>query len=148
MVEEWKQKYLLLAPVSGKFVYTGFLQENQQLQANQVIGFITNESNQYFVEMTIPQTNFGKVKPGQDVLLKFASYPAQEFGSVKGRIEYIKNIPSDSGYLAKVSLPEVLTTNYKKTIFFTEGLTAKAEIITEKKRLSDRFMSGFRNLIK
>lgn len=148
MVEEWKQKYLLLAPVSGKFVYTGFLQENQQLQANQVIGFITNESNQYFVEMTIPQTNFGKVKPGQDVLLKFASYPAQEFGSVKGRIEYIKNIPSDSGYLAKVSLPEGLTTNYKKTILFTEGLMAQAEIITEKKRLSDRFMSGFRNLIK
>ncbi|HWR34068.1 MAG TPA: HlyD family efflux transporter periplasmic adaptor subunit [Chitinophagaceae bacterium] len=147
-VEEWKQKYLLLAPVNGKFVYAGFLDENQQLQAGEVIGFITNETNQYFVEMLIPQTNFGKVKPGQNVLLKFPSYPAQEFGSVKGRIEYIKNMPSDSGYLAKVSLPEGLMTNYKKIILFTEGLMAQAEIITEKKRLSDRFMSGFKNLIK
>ena len=148
ILEDWKQKYLLLAPVSGKFVYTSFLNENQQLQAGQIIGFITNESNQYFVEMLIPQTNFGKVKPGQDVLLKFISYPAQEFGSVKGRIEYIKNIPSDSGYLAKVSLPHGLITSYKKTILFTEGLMAQAEIITEKKRLSDRFIGGFKNLIK
>lgn len=147
-VEEWKQKYLLPAPVSGKFVYAGFLDENQQLQTGQVIGFITNETNKYYVEMLIPQTNFGKVKPEQEVLLKFPSYPAQEFGSVKGKIEYIKNIPSDSGYLAKVSLPEGLVTNYKKTILFTEGLMAQAEIITEKKRLSDRFMSGFKNLIK
>lgn len=147
-VEEWKQKYLLLAPVHGKFVYASFLNENQQLQTGQIIGFITNESNQYFVEMLIPQTNFGKVKPGQQVLLKFTSYPAQEFGSVVGRIEYIKNIPSDSGYLAKVSLPHGLMTNYKKSILFSEGLQAQAEIITEKKRLSDRFMSGFKNLIK
>jgi multidrug resistance efflux pump len=148
IMEDWKQKYLLIAPVSGKLEYTSFLEENQQLQANQVIAFITNATSQYYVEMLIPQTNFGKVKAGQDVLLKFTSYPAQEFGSVKGRIEYIKNIPSDSGYLAKVSLPDGLITNYKKTILFTEGLMAKAEIITEKKRLSDRFMSGFRNLIK
>ena len=147
-VEDWKQKFLLLAPVSGKFVYASFLNENQQLQAGQTIGFITNESNQYFVEMLIPQTNFGKVKPGQEVLLKFSSYPAQEFGSVKGRIDYIKSIPSDSGYSAKVSLPEGLVTNYKKTILFMEGLIAQAEIITEKRRLSDRFISGFKNLIK
>jgi multidrug resistance efflux pump len=147
-VEEWKRKYLLIAPVSGKFINAGFLNKNQQLQAGQTIGYITNESSQYFVEMQIPQTNFGKVKPGQEVLLKFTSYPAQEFGSVKGKIEYIKNIPSDSGYLAKVSLPEGLLTNYKKNILFTEGLLAHAEIITEKKRLSDRFISGFSNLIK
>ena len=148
MVEEWKQKYLLIAPVNGKFVYAGFLEENQQLQANQTIGFITNESNSYFVEMLIPQTNFGKVRPGQDVLLKFPSYPSQEFGSVKGKIEYIKTIPVDSGYLAKVLLPNGLITNYKKTLFFTQGMVAQAEIITEKRRLSDRFIKGLRDLVE
>ncbi len=98
--------------------------------------------------MLIPQTNFGKVKPGQEVLLKFPSYPAQEFGSVKARIEFIKNIPSDSGYLAKVALPSGLVTNYKKKLHFTEGMIAQAEIITEKRRLSDRFIGDFKNLIK
>lgn len=147
-VEDWKQKYLLTAPVSGTFVYAGFLDENQQLQNGQTVGFITNENNRYFVEMLIPQTNFGKVKPGQEVLLKFPSYPSQEFGSVKGRIEYIKNLPSDSGYLSRVVLPNGLVTNYKKQILFTEGLAASAEIITEEKRLSERFFGQLRDLIK
>jgi HlyD family secretion protein len=148
IVEDWKQKYLLIAPIKSKLAYATFLEENQQLWANQIIGFVTNETNKYYVEMLIPQTNFGKVKPGQEVLLKFPSYPAQEFGSAKGRIEYIKTLPVDSGYLAKVSLPNGLVTNYKKTILFTEGLVAQAEIITEKRRLSDRFLSGLNNLLK
>ncbi len=147
-IEDWKQKYLLIAPVTGTLTFTSFVEKNQQLQANQVFAFIINETNQYYIEMLIPQTNFGKVKPGQEVLFKFPSYPAQEFGSVKGKIEYIKTIPADSGYLAKVSLPGGLITNYKKIIHFNEGLMAQAEIITEKRRLSDRFISGFKNLIK
>jgi hypothetical protein len=147
-IEEWKQNYLVKAPINGRLIYAGFLQENQLLKAGQTIGFITNESNQYFVEMLIPQNNFGKIKTGQDVLLKFPSYPSQEFGSVKGVIEYIKAIPSDSGYLAKVKLPSGLITNYKKQILFTEGLVAQAEIITEKRRLSDRFFGSIRKLIE
>lgn len=148
MVEEWKQKYLLTAPVNGKFENAGFLAENQQLQTGQILGYVTNKSNKYFVEMLVPQTNFGKVKPEQEVLLKFPAYPSQEFGSVKGRIEYIKNIPSDSGYLARVILPDGLVTNYKKPLLYSEGMVAISEIITEKKRLSDRFLSGIRNLLK
>jgi len=148
LVEDWKQKYLITAPVSGKFLHAGFIDENQHLQANQTIGFITNDNNQYFIEMLIPQTNFGKVKPGQDVLLKFSSYPAQEFGSVKGRIDYIKYILSDSGYLSRVSLPERLITNYRKPISFKEGMTAEAEIITEERRLSERFFGEIRSLLK
>ena len=98
--------------------------------------------------MLTSRNNAGKIKAGQEVLLKFASYPAQEFGSVRGRIEYIKNVPTDSGYLAKVSLPDGLSTNYKKPILFQEGLMAQAEIITEKKKLSDRLFSGITNLFQ
>jgi len=147
-VEEWKQKYLLISPVNGTFVYAGFWDENQQVQTGQIIGFITSKTNKYFVELQIPQTNFGKVKRGQKVLLKFPSYPYLEFGSVLGRIEEIKNIPSDSGYLAKVTLPMGLVTNYGKTLLFTEGLLAQAEIISDEKRLTERFMGQFSGLIK
>ena len=148
LVEDWKQKYLLIVPVSGTLSFAGFLNENQQLQMGQIVCYVTNKSNQYYVEMLIPRNNAGKIKAGQDVLLKFTSYPAQQYGSVKGRIEYIKAVPADSGYLAKVALPCGLITNYRKTILFQEGLAAQAEIITEKKSLSDRFLSGFKNLIR
>jgi len=147
-VEDWKQKYLLMAPISGTLSLAGFLEENQQLQTGETVCYITNKSSQYYVEMLVPRNNAGKIKGGQDVLLKFSSYPAQQYGSVKGRIEYIKNVPSDSGYLARVSLPDGLLTNYKKAILFQEGLIAQAEIITEKKKLSDRLFSGVKNFLK
>ena len=56
----------------------------------------------------MPQYNFGKLKPGQKVLLKFQAYPFQQYGSVAGKIDHISASPSDSGYLAKVILPEGL----------------------------------------
>jgi HlyD family secretion protein len=98
--------------------------------------------------MFIPQSNFGKVKTGQKVLLKFQAYPDAEFGSVTGKINFISSIPSDSGYLAKVSLPYGLITNYKKQIQFRDGLIANSEIITENMRLLQRFYYNIFNQMK
>jgi multidrug efflux pump subunit AcrA (membrane-fusion protein) len=138
-LEEWKNKYVLIAPITGKIAFATFLQENQQLQANQIICFVNPENSQYYAEVYIPQTNFGKVKVGQQVLLKFPAYPFQEYGSIKGKIDFISNITTDSGYLAKVTLPAGLNTTYKKVIQFREGLTAQGEIITADMRLLQRF---------
>ncbi len=81
-------------------------------------------------------------------MLKFQSYPYQEFGSVKGRMDIIKNIPTDSGYLSKVIMPQGLLTNYNKQLVFTNGMKAHAEIITENMRLSDRLLNGIRKLVQ
>jgi hypothetical protein len=147
-VKEWKQKYLLLAPVGGTINYAGFLEVNQQLQLGQVVAYITNTTNTYYAELLLPQTNFGKIKSGQQVWLKFSSYPAQEYGSLEGQIGEIKKIPTDSGYLAKVILPKRLRTNYNKQLFFVEGMVAQAQIITAKRRLAEKFMGGLKEVIK
>ncbi|GAB2827951.1 HlyD family secretion protein [Ferruginibacter profundus] len=144
-LEDWKNKYLLTAPLGGKIAFATFLQENQQLQANQIICFVNPGNAQYYAEVYIPQTNFGKVKTGQQVLLKFPAYPFQEYGSLKGKIDFISNISTDSGYLAKVVLVNGLYTNYKKQIQFRDGLTAQGEIITADMRLLQRF---YYNIIK
>jgi multidrug efflux pump subunit AcrA (membrane-fusion protein) len=144
-LQDWKNKYLLTAPVDGKIAYATFLQQNQQLQNNQIICFVNPENSQYYAEVYIPQTNFGKVKINQEVLLKFSAYPFQEYGSVKGTIDFISNISTDSGYLAKVILPYGLNTNYKKQIQFRDGLTAQGEIITANMRLLQRF---YYNIVK
>ena len=138
-LDEWKKKYILIAPISGKVAFASFMQENQQLQVNQPICFINPENSQYFAEIMIPQSNFGKASIGQLVLLKFQSYPFQEYGSVQGRIEFISHIPDEKGYLAKVSFTNGLTTTYKKEIQYRDGLTASAEVITQDMRLLDRF---------
>ncbi len=137
-LDEWCKKYILTAPVDGKVSFVGFVQENQHLQANQMLCYINPHNSTYYAEMIIPQTNFGKIAIGQKVLLKFAAYPFQEFGAVNGVIEFIKEQPSDSGYVAKVALPNGLISNYKKRIQYRDGLNAQGEIITNDVRLLQR----------
>jgi HlyD family secretion protein len=147
-LDEWKSKYLLISPIDGKIAFAGFMQENQQFQINQTICFINPENTNYFAEVYIPQNNFGKVKQGQKILLKLPSYPFQEFGAIESRLDFISNIPSDSGYLAKVILPNGLRTNYNKQVQYRDGLVALGEIITEDLKLSDRLLSQLKSVIK
>ena len=141
-VDDWKKKYLLIAPINGKVAFAAFVQENQQLQANQTVCFINPGNSEYYAQIIIPQSNFGKVALGQQVLLKFPAYPFQEYGAVKGKIAFISHIPTDSGYLAKVVLTHGLLTNYKKQIQYRDGLVAQGEIITKDLRLLQRFYYG------
>ena len=138
-VNEWKRKYILSSPISGKIEFASFIQENQEIAASQIICFVNPGNSQYFVEIEIPQANFGKVIVGQKVLLKFSSYPFQEYGFVSGEIEFISNIANEKGYLAKVALTNGFTTSNNKQIHYREGLVANAEIITKDMRLLERF---------
>ena len=147
-IDEWKNKYLLIAPIDGKIAFANFLQENQQLQNNQTVCFINPENTEYFAAIYIPQNNFGKIKQGQKVLLKLPAYPFQEFGAITGKLDFISNIATDSGYIAKVLLPNGLQTNYKKLVQYHDGLSAQAEIITDDLKLSDRLLNQLRSVIK
>ena len=73
-IQAWEFKYLLKAPVAGTVSFTGFFQENQEMKAGQPLFYVQPENSSYFAEMVIPQFNFGKVKQGQEVLLKFQAY--------------------------------------------------------------------------
>jgi biotin carboxyl carrier protein len=147
-IEEWEFKYVLRAPVSGKLLFNSFLQENQQIKSNQMLMYVEPDNTSYFAEVLIPQYNFGKIKEGQQVLLKFQAYPFEQFGSVQGKVEYISSIPSDSGFLAKVVFANGLRTNYNKQLQYRNGLQAQAEIITENMNLIERFYYNFRKQLK
>jgi len=141
-IGDWKKRYLLMAPARGRVTYIGFLQENQYLNANTPLFFITPDNTSCYAQSYIPQHNLGKVAEGQEVLLKFHSYPHQEYGSVHGRIQYISDIATDSGYLARIVLPNGLSTDHRTAIQFRNGLTAQGEIITQDLRLAERFYNS------
>ncbi len=143
-LDDWKSKFLLMAPVAGKISFAEFLQENSQIKVGQTIFFVNPENTQYYARVFIPQTNFGKIKTGEEVLLKLNAYPYREFGIIKAKVDFISAIPTDSGFVAKVVLPNGLRTNYKKQLHYTEGLSAQAEIITEDLQLSDRLFNELR----
>lgn len=142
-IDDWRNKYLLVATIKGKLAFTSFLQENQIVEAGKIISYIIPANGEIYAESLVPQGNFGKVKEGQKVFLKFNAYPSQEYGKVIGSVEYISPIPVENGYyLVKIHLSRRLKTNYNKEIPFIEGLTMQADIVTNDMRLAESLYLG------
>ncbi|WP_165370399.1 HlyD family secretion protein [Hymenobacter persicinus] len=144
----WERQYILTAPTTGKVFFTSFLQEKQTVQPGQELFSVATQSSTEFGEVQIPQYNLGKVKPGQAVILKFNSYPFQEFGAVRGKIDYISDVPAKNGsFLARIILPQGLRTTYNRQITYRAGMQASAEIITEDSRLLAKIFYNFRRSV-
>jgi HlyD family secretion protein len=143
-ISEWKEKYFLIAQENGIISFTIFWQENQQLSEGQSFCYVIPANTGIYAEAIIPQYNFGKVKTGQEVKLALSAYPESEFGKINGRLAFIATIPSDSGYMARISLPQNLLTTTQKLVSYRPGLTFTARIITEKKNLLQRLFDNLR----
>jgi len=142
-IEAWKQRYVAIAPTEGKVVFLTSLQENQVINIGQELLYVLPNGEGFHGEMNIGQFNFGKVKRGQEIIVKLQSYPYEEYGTLRGQIQSISEIPKDSTYFVKVNFPKGLITSANKTIPFRNGMTASGEIITEDKRLVERFFKEF-----
>lgn len=144
-VDEWKARYVLVAPEAGRVNFSGVLEASQLVRADQEVFFISRPSVSYYGEMQVPQQNLGKVKVGQAVLIKLDGYPFNEFGLVEGRVAYLSEIPTArNGFFAKVSLPHGLLTTYGKKIVFRNRISAQADILTEDTRLLERILYQIR----
>jgi HlyD family secretion protein len=149
-VDKWKNTYILTAPSAGNILFQTNIQENQVVAANQEIFYIgTQQNNLPIGQIQIAQDNLGKVKIGQKVIIRFNSYPSEEFGNVDGIVESISEIPEkDNSYLVKVKLPNGLTTNYHKLLIFRNGMVANADVITEDKSLAVKILYQFRKALQ
>ncbi len=146
-IQDWKSKYLLLSPIDGRVVFTTSLEENQTLTANQEVFYIATSNTLYFGEMYVPQENLGKIKVGQLVLIKFAAYPFQEYGSIKGTVASIADVPKENTYLVHINMPSELLTNYKKKIDYKNGMVAQGEIIVKDDRLINKMIFNIRKML-
>ncbi len=147
-LSQWQSLYLIKAPVSGRVVFSDFVQENQNYVISQTLCLIDPVNSQYFAQVQIRQENFGKINIGQDVLLKLPAYPYQEFGLLKGTLSFIAVVPTDSGFIGKIAFKNGLYTNQQKQLQYREGLMADAEIITSARKLSDRIFESFNALLR
>lgn len=141
----WKSKYLLIAPVDGLIYSSAIVQEQQMVRSGEEVFFIVSAADYSVGQIRIPQDNFGKVKVGQKVLIKFQAFPFQEYGVVNGVVAAISPLPAnDNLFSAIVDLPEGLTTNSGVKLSFRLGMSATAEIVTEDLRLLERLINGVR----
>jgi multidrug resistance efflux pump len=147
--ESWKQKYLLRAPFDGQVYFPARVEKNQHVGAGAEVFYVSPVDPRLLGELHVRQYNLGKVKTGQRVLIKFESYPFEEFGLVEGSVTSISEIPSREGtFLATVHLPNGLTTTTGKQIIYRTGMVATGEIVTEDTNLIERLFYQLRKAVR
>ena len=145
--EKWVSEYILHAPVSGHVSFSGVVQANQNLLANQEIFVINPEKSNFYGEINIPQYNMGNVHLGANVLIRMQSYPYEQFGILKGEVTKLADVVHrDSIFTAQVTLDMTDFQKKGKLIELKTGMLGEAEIITLDGSLLDRFVRSFRKL--
>jgi len=138
-------EYTLTAPQDGKLSFVTIVQRGIFLKANQVTFIIHPVNEQFFGIMEIPSSQIDKIKIGQQVLISLRNYPADEYGQLKGSVNYITDEPSNNGlFIIKVTLNSA---GSKSPVAFKSWMIADAEIITQNVSLQNRiFKSIFKGL--
>ncbi len=141
-LSEWENKYVLSSPIDGTVNFYEFRTKDQFLSNEQRIFTITpNIKENYYAIIKLPISNSGKVKNGQNCVLKVHNFPYNEYGMLRGNILTISSSPKEGFYSVKVRLPNQLKTTMNKQLSSKSELTAEAEIIIEDLTLYDRIFN-------
>ena len=149
-VKTWEQEYLLVSTVKGHVNLMGNWSENQNVQIGETLFTVLPVGdNTPLGKALLPVLGSGKVKTGQTVHVRLNNYPDQEFGYIDGLVRNVSAVPlPDGNYVAEISFPKGLKTNYSVEIPATGTLLGTAEIITEDIRLLKRIIMPVRRVLK
>lgn len=141
--QKWILTYILIAPIKGRVTFAGIVQPNQNIIAGQEVFVINTGSKAFFGDLKIPQYNMGKIKTGENVLVKMESYPYEQYGIITGKLTYI----SDVAYRDSVFTARVTFDNPGKKIIIKNGMRGQVDIITEDSSLLKRFFRGITKML-
>ena len=147
LLAKWQQNYIITAPTDGSLSFLKNLAENQSIRAGDTLFVIVPAQQPIVALAQVSAKNFGKVKIGQQVIIKLQNYPFEEYGSLLGRIQTIDPSPMGSYYRIGIQLPQGLSTSYNKKLSFVNEMPGTAEIITDDLRLFERIFYGLRKML-
>ena len=146
---EWEEQYLLKTPIAGRISFFDVWGKHQNVKENQVVFTVVPLRNQGLLgRCQVPILNSGKIRPGQRVIIKLENYPYREWGSLKGEVKTISEVPrtgENEGYVVYVKIKD-LVTSYGRALEFKQEMIGSAEIILEEVTLLQRIFYQFRNL--
>ncbi len=147
-ISEWELNYLFRSPVEGRVSLTRYWTENQKIvKGDRVMSVIQNESQSLIGILELPVIGSGKVARDQKVLVKLDNYPYMEYGMLHGQVNSISIVSDQDFYIVEVSFPEGLKTTYDRQLTLSQGMTGKAEIITDNMSFLVRIINPLRSLI-
>lgn len=152
-IKQWKEHYMFIAPIDGRIEYLGFWHDNVFVQSAQELFTISPQNSNMIGELEISSFGAGKVEPGQSVNVKLNDYPYEEYGQIKGRVDYVSSLThevkssefSGNSYLVMVSFPHGLKTNYGENIKANSEYKGFASIVTKKRRLIQRLFDNLKS---
>ena len=79
---QWRQRYVLIAPISGTVTFTKYWSEAQYVQPGEEVVTVVPRSDSLYGQVLMPMAGSGKVAVGQTVYIRFDNYPSTEYGVV------------------------------------------------------------------
>ena len=145
-IEQWKKKYLIVAPVSGQISFPRNINRNQFVKSGQKLMTILPPDGvgEVIGNALLSSEGFGKVKKDSTVYIRLDAFPYKEFGSVVTRVKDLPLSPQEDGmYLVDLELVSPiennnLITTSNDTIPFRQELEGTARVITEDRRIFQR----------
>ena len=146
-IKIWEDNYVLKAEHKCIVELASIINEGDFVEIGEPVFNCVFPNNRPYAVAILPSEMSGKVKVGQDVNLKLDSFPYSEFGLIKGKVDRISlNFIGNRGYLLYISLPNGLISTTGNSLFFAETVYAKAEIITEKRKLITKIYHKIYNI--
>lgn len=151
-IQTWELSYALITPIDGQVIFNNYWIENQNVIVGEtVFTVIPSENNGVIGKAQMPLDRSGKVKTGQRVNIRFANFPDNEYGSIRGIVKNISIVPvkNEQGrgyYTVEIELPEGLNTTYKKELPYLPEMQAQADIVTEDISILQRFFMPLRKI--
>lgn len=148
-VRNWDLTFLMRSSINGTITFTKIYSENQNVvEGDKVFNIVPEDMGELVGKVELPIRGSGKVKPGQNVNVKFDNYPYMEYGLVRAKVKNVSLVPEDNFYMVEVTFPNGLVTNYNKPLELQNNLMGQAEIITENLRLIQRIFNPLKALWK
>jgi HlyD family secretion protein len=145
---QWEEKYVLMAKRGGTLSYLKVWSTNQEVRAGETLfAIIPRNQGPIIGRASLSKASIGKVAEGQGVNIKLSGYPNQEYGSLKGKILKISLAPGDSIYAATISIPQNLTTTYRRKLRLRGELAGTAEISTDELSILARIWAPLKYIV-
>ena len=154
-IKNWKQNFIITAPIAGKISMAKVLSPNQFVNANENIMAIVphDDAGKIICRAALLPAGAGKVREQMDVNIQLDGFPYQEFGVIKAKVNYISLLPDEENFIAEIHIPDSLIvadsilTTYKKKIHFRQEMKAVAQIIAEEKTIFQRIFDKILDVI-
>lgn len=134
-VANWKQENLLMVVDGGKVVIDIDVREQKRFTKDAILATLLPLNPEGVLgRIDLEAQGSGKVKVGQQVIIKFLNFPYEEFGVVEGVVEQKSPISGGETIPILVALPNGMVTNTGNQLDPIPFMRGDAEIIVGNKR--------------